>query len=203
MLRSATGAKKKACVRSTGGGQDTSRAQFLCHLIFTARPLKNFPFSWEYLELLQISCSEKKGLCSWKPILENSTQEIDQDYIISKRIRFAGAQVRSCFPLGQREGWWGDSLRLSWPLDPCFSLWAGSRPSNAFLWRVFTLCVFCINHLPSMLRAGGWSMRNASQLFPAGLNITTAAWWALIQSSGPGQGFADCCEQVKDLAAKF
>lgn len=68
---------------STRGGQDISRAQFLCHWVFTTRLPKSFPFSWEYLELLQTSCPEKQGVGSWKPILENLTQEIHQGYTIS------------------------------------------------------------------------------------------------------------------------
>lgn len=76
----------------------------------------------------------------------------------------------------------------------------GCSPCVYFLHLVF------LHKSPSssMPRAGGWSMRNTSQLVPAGLSITDATWRALTQSSGPGQGSAYCCEYINlDLAAEF
>lgn len=119
-------------------------------------------------------------------------------------VRSAGAQLGSYFPLGQREAWWEHSLPLSWPLDLRFSLWARSKPSNAFLWRVFTSCVFCINPLlppcpgPEDERWGmphNFSLQDLILQLPHG----EISFSPQVQ----GQAFAHCCEHIKDLAAKF
>lgn len=129
MLRSATGPthSEKACVDSTGEGQDTYKAQFLSSWVFTTRLPKIFPFSWEYLKLRQTSHPEKQGYWSWKPLLGSSIQEIHQE--IHHLVRSAGAPgstAQVLLPSWAEEGWWESTLLLSWFQHPSFSLWTGT-----------------------------------------------------------------------------
>lgn len=125
---------------------------------------KSFPLTWEYLELLQTSCPEKKGVCSWKSILENLTQEIAQGYIMSLWADLLEHSPGPASHLGR------GMVRAQLP-----SLLT-SRPMFFTVGREWTFKCFslkgvhltCLLHKSrslSMPRAGGWSMRNISQLF--------------------------------------